>query len=96
MVLDGQLLQIGKIDEINLNTWLSKREDILYRVKTIDNMITLTYYAKNIQLPLYTKEILGYILNNDKFTPSMLPNDIDDEGKLVLVKRLVREGFLTL
>jgi hypothetical protein len=30
------------------------------------------------------------------FTPAQLPGDLDDESRLVLVRRLVREGFLRI
>ena len=32
----------------------------------------------------------------EPFTPADLPGDLDDEGRLVLVRRLVREGFLVI
>ncbi len=31
-----------------------------------------------------------------EFTAADLPGDLDEEGRLVLVRRLVREGFLQL
>ncbi len=33
---------------------------------------------------------------DEPFLPSELPGDLDDAGRLVLVRRLVREGFLRL
>ena len=42
-------------------------------------------------------EELAYATDSDDpFTPGELPGELDDEGRLVLVRRLVREGFLVL
>jgi hypothetical protein len=39
---------------------------------------------------------LRFILEAEVFVAADLPGDLDDAGKLVLLQRLLREGFLTL
>jgi len=46
--------------------------------------------------PAAIEEPLRYMLAAETFTPDSLPGPLDDESRLVLVRRLVREGFLTL
>jgi hypothetical protein len=40
------------------------------------------------------RRAVGYALAHRRFTARDLPDTLDDEGKLTLVRRLVREGAL--
>ena len=53
-------------------------------------------YAGEIRFPSHVTDTLQYALSHGDFVVRDLPGDLDDEGKLVLVKRLVREGLLSL
>jgi hypothetical protein len=56
----------------------------------------LYFHGKIVQTPSYTERDLRFMAAANEFTPADLPGELDDEGKLLLVKQLVREGFLTI
>jgi hypothetical protein len=58
---------------------------------------TLLFEGKQVALPAVARDDLEFIASADEeFTAADLPGDLDDETRLVLVRRLVREGFLRL
>jgi hypothetical protein len=49
-----------------------------------------------MRLPEHAAEPLLYALETPEFKIKDLPGDLDDAGKVVLVKRLVREGMVAI
>jgi hypothetical protein len=47
-----------------------------------------------ITLPAHAREPLEYAISTPRFTMADLPGDLDDAGKAVLLRRLVREGLV--
>jgi hypothetical protein len=45
-------------------------------------------------MPIFVEPCIRHIAPGDVFTIGSLPDAIDDEGKLVLAKRLLCEGFI--
>ena len=58
--------------------------------------VLLHFHGKTVQLPAHVEPTLRFILDAEEFVAADLPGDLDDAGKLVLLQRLIREGFLTL
>ena len=56
----------------------------------------LTAYGGRISLPVHAAEPLEFALTNDEYRIGDLPGDLDDPGKLVLIRRLVREGLVEI
>jgi hypothetical protein len=45
-------------------------------------------------MPVHAADALAFALENERFAIGDLPGDLDDEGKLVLVERLIRDGLV--
>jgi hypothetical protein len=45
-------------------------------------------------MPIHAADALAYALEHERFAVKDLPGDLDDEGKLVLVERLIRDGLV--
>jgi len=88
----SEQLRIGKID---LKTLVAIRDDIIYRIDVDDTTISLTFHGKSVYLPRYVGPAVLFIVENSVFQVGAIPDCIDKAGKLVLVRRLVKEGFLT-
>ena len=55
----------------------------------------LTFEGGTLEFPAHVGEVLEFVLRTDEpFRPSDLPGTLDEEGRLALVARLVREGLL--
>ena len=58
----------------------------------------MDFHGKTIRLPADVAEEVRYVANNSRhgFTADAIPGDLDVAGRLLLVKTLLQEGFLTL
>jgi len=92
-VLGGQLSQLCAIESLDLDTVLERRATVLFDV----DGATLSFEGKDLALPQEAAEDLAFVAQSDEpFTPAELPGDLDDDGRLAFVRRLVREGFLVI
>ena len=56
---------------------------------------TLSFEGKHVAFPEHAREELEAVVAAERpFTAAELPGELDDESRLVLVRRLIREGFL--
>ena len=92
-VLGGQLTQLRALASLDVDTIVERRPTVLFDL----DVTTLSFEGKDLTLPDEAAEELAFVAHAEEpFTPAELPGDLDDEGRLVLVRRLVREGFLVL
>ena len=56
--------------------------------------VRLRFQGKELTFPAFVEPLLQYIAEQAEFRVSSLPDQLTDESKLVLVRRLIREGFL--
>jgi hypothetical protein len=55
------------------------------------------FEGKQISFPPHAwPEVRACFESDEPFRVADLPGELDDEGRLVLVRRLVREGFLRI
>jgi ribosomal protein L16 Arg81 hydroxylase len=94
-VLGGQIRQVRALDELDAQSELERRPTVIAAVEEDDESITLAYEGKRVTFPPQASDALLYCMEAEgQFTAEDLPGDLDEPGRLVLVRRLVREGFL--
>jgi hypothetical protein len=90
-ILDGQLSEVAALASIDLDTPLERRPTVLAEL----DGTTLVFEGKRVSFPERVAEELDAVYDADgPFSAAELPGALDDEGRLVLVRRLIREGFL--
>ena len=90
-VLEGQLSELRALDKLTADTPLERRATV---IADLDGA-ALVFEGKRVQFPEKVREELEVVFHADgPFAAGDLPGDLDDEGRLVLVRRLAREGFL--
>jgi Cupin superfamily protein len=90
-VLDGQLSELRALDALTVETPLRRRETVIAELEGT----VLAFEGRTLRFPERLREELEFVVSADgPFAATELPGQLDDEGRLVLVKRLVREGFL--
>jgi len=94
-MLSGHLLDLTSGSHLDLATRLRRRRDIVHRLEADDAYACLYFHGKVVRMPVFLIPDLEYIIQSEEFTASELPGELDDEGKVLLVRRLLREGFLT-
>lgn len=93
-LLQGQMQQIERLDELSVDDVASARPHILYHLTKDDERVTLSAYGGQISLPIHAAEPLEHAVTHDSYRIGDLPGELDDAGKLVLIRRLVREGLV--
>jgi hypothetical protein len=92
-ILGGQLSQLRALDDLDLDTVLERRPTVIFDLVGTK----LSFEGKDVAFPDEAAEELAFAAQAEEpFTAADLPGDLDDEGRLVLVSQLVREGFLLI
>jgi ribosomal protein L16 Arg81 hydroxylase len=90
-ILEGQLSAVAALESLDLDTEVERRPTVLAEIEET----TLLFEGTRLAFPARLQEELEAIFSAEgPFTARDLPGPLDDEGRLVLVRRLIREGFL--
>src|SRR4029453_9457549 len=90
VVADG-LTELRSLDSLTPDTLLERRPTVLFELE--DGV--LVFERKRLQFPEHAHSALEAVAESDApFRASDLPGELGVEGRLVLVRRLVREGFV--
>jgi hypothetical protein len=96
-VLDGQLSQLRALDALTVATLVERRPSTLAATADEGDAVALVFHGKRLLLPARLGEEAAFLAEVDApFAAADLPGSLDDAGRLVLVRRLVREGFLRI
>jgi len=93
-VLTGQMAQVAALDRLNITALAGARPGVSYRLKMDGDTASLRCYGREIGFPASTLDAVQFALNSEKFLVRDLPGNLDDAGKLTLVRRLIREGLV--
>lgn len=96
----GQLAQMARLDELNADSLLGARPTLIYRLRDIPakgdqpDSVALSCQGTVITLPAHARRSLEFAITSPRFTMADMPADLDDAGKVVLLRRLIREGLV--
>jgi ribosomal protein L16 Arg81 hydroxylase len=91
----GRLAQLEQLDRIDARTSLRRRTDGVFRVEMADDQAVVILGRREIRMPSFCESALRYIaVSAAAFTAAELPELGDEDSRVVLAKRLVREGAL--
>ncbi|MBW4576249.1 MAG: cupin domain-containing protein [Aphanothece sp. CMT-3BRIN-NPC111] len=92
----GHFYQCDRIDEVGSETVLSKRKGIRCHTSTQDDSIYIHFPGNTVKLPLRTEVALRFIVATESFCVQEIPGRLSTQSKLVLVRRLLQEGLLSI
>ncbi len=95
----GQMRQLARLAELTIESEVGAQPQLIFQVEDRTDadgnpMVQVGCQGAEIRLPAHTKPALDVCLTNQRFKVRDLPGDLDEDGKLVLVKRLIREGLM--
>jgi hypothetical protein len=94
-ILGDQLAQLRALDRLSLDSELERRPTVIADLRVNGDDALLSYEGSTLALPARILPELEFLMTMDEsFTPADLPGTLDADGRLVLVRRLVRDGFL--
>lgn len=90
-ILDGQLSELRALDELGPKTVLERRDTVIADL----HGTRLVFEGRELQFPERLGPALEFVVTTEgPFSAADLPGSLDESGRLVLLRRLVREGVL--
>ena len=95
-ILDGQLSQVRALPRLTERTGLERRPTVIADLEPrAEGGVALRFEGKRVCFPAHAEpEVAAIHAATGAFTAAELPGRLDTAGRLVLVRRLVREGFV--
>ncbi|MDQ4129778.1 MAG: cupin domain-containing protein, partial [Actinomycetota bacterium] len=96
-ILDGQLTQVRALEGLTVEDELERRPTVIADLELAGGGATVLFEGKELVFPPQARAAVEALYAADgPFTAADLPGPLDENGRLVLLRRLVREGFLRL
>jgi hypothetical protein len=95
-VLDGQLDDVRALPELSVESPVTRRATVIADLTELDDgRAALVFEGRRVVFPTRARpELEALVASTAPVRLADLPGRLDDEGRLVLARRLVREGFL--
>ncbi len=91
----GRLQQLEEVERIDAGTRLRRRPEGVFRVERVGDRASVLLGLRELGLPGFSEAALRFVADaTGWFTAADLPGLGDDASRVVLVKRLAREGAL--
>ncbi|MBY6202935.1 cupin domain-containing protein [Maritalea mobilis] len=96
--VEGQMAQLAKLDGLTAEAQVGARPHVIYDLAHLeeDGQVRLVAQGTEVIMPDFAREALEYAITTPAFRIADMPGELDDAGKVVLVKRLVREGLMVV
>lgn len=92
--LQGCLQELDSAPQIVADSRLVARPHLVHLLNEEGDRIVILFGPTQITLPAFTREAVQHALSGEPFTVAELPGGLDEAGKVVLARRLVKEGML--
>ncbi len=96
-IRERHLSQLRALEGLDPETELERNPSVLVDVVERSGSISLVFEGREVSFPGRAHDEVTAVASADgAFSASDLPGTLDDESRLVLLRRLVREGFLRI
>jgi len=97
-LVEGQMAQLARLATLDIDSRVGARPHLIHDLTHFEEegTVRLVCHGTEIELPDFARSALHHAVTTRAFRVGDLPGDLDDAGKLVLVRRLVREGLLVI
>ncbi len=94
-IREDALTQLRELERLDGETFVERRPTVVADLEEDGEGTTLVFEGREVRLPGQARaELVACFEAEEPFRADDLPGELDVEGRLVLVRRLVREGFL--
>lgn len=93
---DGHIQDLVALDALTLETPVERRVGLPCTVSTSNGTARIDFGANFVTGPARLAPALEFVRNRSRFRGSELPPDLPEGTRLVLIRRLVREGLLRI
>jgi len=88
------MAQMAALDRVTIDSRVGARAGLISRMRTEPESTSVDCYGRKITFPIHARDAVRFALSHSEFVVRELPGDLDDAGKLALVRRLIREGLV--
>jgi len=92
--LSGALQEVSGAPPIGPDTRIAPRPHLICSLREEGEGLALLFGSTRLTFPAAVREPLTFALQGQPYAVRDLPGRLDDAGKLVLVRRLIKEGLL--
>jgi bifunctional lysine-specific demethylase and histidyl-hydroxylase MINA len=94
-ILHDQLSQLRGLGRVSIDSPLERRPTVIFELEQDPTGVVLLFEGKEMRLPGKAAAAVEAVAEAaGPFSAADLPGALDEHGRLVLVRRLVREGFV--
>jgi len=90
----GCLQELDTAPQVSADSRLVAKPHLIYLQQEDGDKLVILFGTTQISLPLFTREAVQFALSGEVFAVSDLPGGLDETGKIVLARRLIKEGLL--
>ncbi len=95
-LLGGCLGDLVRLEEMSARTRVRRRAGIICRLDREEDRAVLKFHDKSVLFPDFVRASLEHLVAGGAMQVGNIPGGLDAPGRLVLARRLVREGFLEI
>lgn len=93
-LLAGQIGELARLSNISPSTVVRPREGLMFLCRVENDELRIIAEGKRIRLPVRLEPAVRHALTEPASSVAALPGDLHTSEKIVLVRRLIREGLL--
>lgn len=93
-VLKGQMAQMARLDSLTSGSLVAARPGVVYYLEASGGSVVVHCCRRKITFPAHATDAVRYALSHSEYAVRDLPGNLDDAGKLTLLRRLIREGLV--
>ena len=96
-ILHDQFAQLRALERLSVDSPLERRPTVIFEVERAATGAVIVFEGKELRLPAKAAPAVDALADSaGPISAAELPGPLDEDGRLVLVRRLVREGFLRM
>ncbi len=92
----GYLASLDALDCLEPGTELERRPGVACRVSRDGDQVAITFMGETVRAPLLVERALAFVAGTTRFRVEEIDPDLPDKSKIVLARRLIREGLLQI
>lgn len=93
-VLESQIAAADRLAALSLETVVRRPSHLVFRLRADEEKVRLRFHGKELTFPTFVGPAVRFAVEQAEFRIGALPGGLDNRSKVVLVRRLAREGFL--
>ena len=91
------LTQGNSVSGIDENSVFEMRDNVLFLIKRKGENVVLEWQGKEVEFPMFMDPAIHFIAKiKEPFGLAHVPDCVDQDGKIVFVTRLIKEGLLSI